>query len=129
MDFILQSPLYREQHNSLSRPEHHEYNQTQESPLSYRSGFGDQYGFRYPDQPLDSYKQRFSYEYKPKVEYSWDITSYKPLDQGAYLFVRFPTRGGSNISVVAQSCVLNKKSAEIQGGRFLGIARKVSKLS
>ncbi|XP_050414459.1 uncharacterized protein LOC126828621 [Patella vulgata] len=114
-------PLYREQHNSLSRLENYEDNQTQEPPLSYRSRYGDQYGFRYPEQPLDTHR----YEYKPKVEYSWDRPSYKPLDQGAYLFVRFPTRGGSNINVVAQSCVLNKRSAEVQGGRFLGIARKI----
>ncbi|ESP05015.1 hypothetical protein LOTGIDRAFT_230052 [Lottia gigantea] len=51
---------------------------------------------------------------------------YTPNEEhGAYLFARFPSRGGTDVAVVSQSCVLNKKSAEIQRGRFLGIARKI----
>ncbi|XP_041375561.1 uncharacterized protein LOC121388329 isoform X2 [Gigantopelta aegis] len=48
-----------------------------------------------------------------------------PTSNGAYLFVRFPTSGGSNLGVVGQACVLASSNVRNFRGRFLGIARKI----
>ena len=54
--------------------------------------------------------------------YDW----HKGPEDGVYMFVKFATNNGTAVGVVEQSVVLAKRAITNFGGRFVGIARKVS---